>query len=67
MTNANNEQMYKYEAECLRNLVRQCGELLFKYGWKFEAEDKDKAIELVSLIKNREDFDKVYNITNDRE
>lgn len=51
--------MYKYEAECLRNLVKQCGELLFKYGWKFEKEDRDKSIELVALIKNKEQSDAV--------
>lgn len=50
----NNEQMYKYEVECLRNLVKQCGELLFKYGYKFDKEDRDKSIEILVAIKRVE-------------
>lgn len=51
--------VHKYEAETLRNIVKQCGELLFKYGWKFDKPDRDKALDLVALIKNKEQSDAV--------
>jgi hypothetical protein len=47
-------EVYKAEVECLRNLVRQCGELLFKYGWKFDENDRSKATTILASIKRAE-------------
>ena len=57
---SNMEEIYKFEAETLRRVAKQCAELLFKYGYKFDKEDRDKAISLVAMIKNREEQDTQY-------
>lgn len=51
---SNMEQVYKFEAETLRNIVRQCGELLFKYGYKFDKEDREKSLEILVAIRRVE-------------
>lgn len=61
------EEVYKFEAETLRRIVRQCGELLFKYGHTFDKSDREKTIELLAMIKNRQDFDDVYKINGERQ
>ena len=53
-------EVYKFETETLRRTVLQCTELLLKYGHTFDKSDRDKAITLISLVKNREDLDKTY-------
>lgn len=58
INNANMEEVYKFEAETLRRVARQCADLLFKYGHKFDKDDRDKAISLVAMIKNGQDFDR---------
>ena len=58
-------EVYKFEAETLRRVSRQCVELLFKYGHTFEKEDREKAISIVAMLKNGQDFNDVYKINGD--
>ena len=59
------EEVYKYEAETLRKMVYQCAELLYKYGYKFDKEDRDKAIDLVCSVEAKKASDTIiYNIRN---
>lgn len=51
MTNTPMEEVYKYEAETLRKKLYQCTDLLFKYGYKFDKEDRDKAINLICEVE----------------
>lgn len=69
INNASMENVNKAEIECLRKELAltkkdlaQCIDILYKYGHTFDKADRDTAIELVAMIKNRQDFDKVYNI-----
>lgn len=54
MTNASMEEVYKAEVEALRKVLSDCYDLLFKYGWKFEKEDRSKATTILASIKRAE-------------
>ena len=64
INNTANEEMRKAEVECLRRINQQCGDLLFKYGWKFDEEDKAKAKELIVQIKNIKDLEPYADYDN---
>lgn len=49
--NANNEEMRLAELECVRRMLHECCELIYKYGHLFPKEDREKAIELLAKIK----------------
>lgn len=53
-------EVYKFETKTLRRTIQQCTELLLKYGHTFDKSDRDKAVSLIAMVKNREDLDKVY-------
>jgi hypothetical protein len=53
-------EVYKFETETLRRTVKQCTELLLKYGHTFDKSDRDKVICLIAMVKNKEDLDKTY-------
>lgn len=59
MTNHSMEKVYKYEAETLRKMVYQCADLLYKYGHKFDKEDRDKAIDLVCSVEAKKASDTI--------
>ena len=59
MINHSMEEVYKYEAETLRKMVYQCADLLYKYGHKFDKEDRDKAIDLVCSVEAKKASDAI--------
>lgn len=53
-------EVNKFEIETLRNTLKDCIDLLYKYGHTFDKSDRDKAISLIAMVKNREELDKAY-------
>lgn len=44
-------EIYKAEAAALRKIAQESATLLEKYGWEFDKEDRNKAIEIICLVR----------------
>lgn len=48
------EEVYKAEVETLRKLLGDCYDLLFRYGYTFDKEDREKTTKILCSIKYAE-------------
>lgn len=53
------EEVYKFEIETLRKTLKECIDLIYKYGFTFEKDDRNKATTLIAMVKNQEILEEI--------